>query len=156
MTEKQTKRILSAKEIESIHKMSTARLIRKLSDIGLTDEQLDLMERDELLHTWVSAVAEGRDKPVPKLMGDQPRAVIMDPEIAQKQLEFERYKLDQEMQFRQQQLQQQQQLETTRLQMQLQQQQQFEAEKLLWQKEQELLRQQQIKEDKRFPNSPAR
>jgi hypothetical protein len=72
--------------------------------------------------TWISAVAESRDKPVPKPTGDQPRTIILDPGIAIKQLEFERYKLEQEMQFRQQQWQQQQQLETARLQMQLQQQ----------------------------------
>ena len=47
MAEKQGKHTLTAKEIEFIHKMSTARLIRKLTDIGVAEEQLELMERDD-------------------------------------------------------------------------------------------------------------
>ena len=73
------KHTLTAKEIEGIHKMPTARLIRKLSDIGVTDEQLELMERDDLVRAWTSAVADGRDKPVLKTTGDQPRPIVMDP-----------------------------------------------------------------------------
>ena len=60
MAEKQGKHTLTAKEIEFIHKMSTARLIRKLTDIGVTEEQLQLMDRDDLVRAWTSAVAEGR------------------------------------------------------------------------------------------------
>ena len=104
MAEKQSKHTLTAKEIEIIHKMPTARLLRKLSDIGVSDEQLELMERDDLVRAWTSAVADGRDKPVLKTTGDQPRPIIMDPIIAEKQLEFERYKLDQEIKLRQQQI----------------------------------------------------
>ena len=72
--------------------MSTAWLVRELTDIGVTEEQLELMERDDLVRAWTSAVAEGRDKPILKPTGDQP--IVMDPVIAEKQLEFERYKLD--------------------------------------------------------------
>jgi hypothetical protein len=151
MAEKQSKHTLTAKEIEIIHKMPTARLLRKLSDIGLPDEQLELMERDDLLRAWTSAVADGRDKPVLKTTGDQPRPIIMDPILAGKQLEFERYKLDQEIKL-------QQQLENARLQQQqelqqlekdkMMQQQKLEADKLQWQREQEQLRQTQLNADR--------
>jgi hypothetical protein len=53
---------LSAKERDTINKMPTARVIHKLAAIGFTDEQLELMEREELLRAWISAVTEGRDK----------------------------------------------------------------------------------------------
>jgi hypothetical protein len=140
MAEKQSKHTLTAKEIEIIHKMPTARLLRKLSDIGLPDEQLELMERDDLLRAWTSAVADGRDKPVLKTTGDQPRPIIMDPILAEKQLEFERYKLDQEIK-QQQELQQ---LEKDKML----QQQKLEADKLQWQREQEQLRQTQLNADR--------
>ena len=123
MAEKQSKHTLTAEEIEIIHKMPTAWLLRKLSDIGLPDEQLELMERDDIVRAWTSAVADGRDKPVLKTTG--PRPIIMDPLIAEKQLEFERYKLDQEIKFRQQQI------ETEKDKML--QQQKLEADKLHWQ-----------------------
>jgi histone H3/H4 len=84
MAEKPVSRTLTAKEIEGIHKMPISRLIRKVADSGVTEEQLELMERDELLRAWTSAVAEGRDKPVSKIIGDQPRPIIMDPVIAEK------------------------------------------------------------------------
>ena len=58
------------------------------------------MERDDLLRARTSAVAEGRDKPVLKPTGDQPRPIVMNPVIAERQLEFERYRLDQEIKFR--------------------------------------------------------
>jgi len=64
MAEKQAKRILTASEIENIHKMPTTRLTRKLAELGFTDEQLDLMDRKELIHTWSTAVADGRDKSI--------------------------------------------------------------------------------------------
>ena len=57
------------------------------------------MERDDLVHARTSAVAEGRDKPVLKPTIDQPRPIVMDPAIAEKHLEFERYKLEQEIKF---------------------------------------------------------
>ena len=101
MAEKQMKQTLTSKEMENIQKMPTARIIRKLSDIGFTEEQLELMEREDLLRAWISVVSEGRDIPVPS--GEPPRAIILDPTIAEKQLEFERFRLQQEMQFRQQQ-----------------------------------------------------
>jgi len=104
MAEKQAKRILTASEIENIHKMPTARLTRKLAELGFTDEQLDLMDRKELIHTWSTAVADGGDKSVSKLTAEQPRALMLDPTIAEKQLEFERFKFEQEIKMRQQQL----------------------------------------------------
>ena len=70
--------------------MPTSRLIRKLTDIEVAEEQLELMERDELVRTWTSAIAEGCDKPVSKVTGDQPKTVIVDPVKAGKQLEFDR------------------------------------------------------------------
>ena len=65
-------RTLTAKEIEGLHKMPTSRLIRKFTDIGVTDERLELIERDE-----------GHDKPVPKVTGGKPRTIKVDPVIAE-------------------------------------------------------------------------
>jgi len=62
------------------------------------------MDRKELIHTWSIAVADGRDKSVSKLTAEQPRAIILDPTIAEKQLEFEHFKFEQEIKMHQQQL----------------------------------------------------
>jgi hypothetical protein len=125
MAEKQ-KHTLTAKEIEAVNKMSTVRLMRKLTDAGVTEEQVELMERDDLIRTWLNMIAEGRDKP--------PVApTFVSPEMQEKQLEFERYKFELELQLRQQ-------LEADRL--------RLEAEKLNWQKEQEATRQKQLQEER--------
>ena len=65
---------------------------------------IELMERDDLIRAWTSALAEGHDKPILTASGDQPRLIVMDPAVADERLEFERYKLEQEIKFRQQQL----------------------------------------------------
>jgi hypothetical protein len=125
MAEKQ-KHTLTATEIEAVNKMSTVRLMRKLTDAGVTEEQVELMERDDLIRTWLNMIAEGRDKP--------PVApTFVSPEMQEKQLEFERYKFELELQLRQQ-------LEADRL--------RLEAEKLNWQKEQEAIRQKQLQEER--------
>jgi len=80
------------------------KLTRKLAELGFTDEQLDLMDRIELTHTWSTAAADGRDKSVSKLTAEQPRALIIDPTVAERQLEFEQFKFEQEIKRRQQQL----------------------------------------------------
>src|SRR5664279_276811 len=117
MAEKQTKRTLTAKELENINKMPTARLLLKLAESGLAYDRLESMEREELVRAWISAVSEGRDIPTsaPTVSQTSSSAIVLDPVIAQKQLEFERLKFEQELQFRQTQFQQQQQLEVEKL-----------------------------------------
>jgi hypothetical protein len=89
------KRTLTAKEIEVINKISTVRFVRKLTDAGVTEEQVESTERDNLIRVWLNMRAEGRDRPpvIP---------TFVSPEMQEKQLEFERYKFEMELQLRQQ------------------------------------------------------
>jgi len=52
------------------------------------------MDRKELIHTWSTVVAEDRDKSIPQLTIERPQALILDPTIAEKQLEFEHLSLN--------------------------------------------------------------
>jgi len=54
---------LDDKTKADIKKMSQARLILKLSQVGFDVEVLDSMNRNELLQAWATTVSQGKDKP---------------------------------------------------------------------------------------------
>ena len=98
MADKNPKRILTPKEMETVGKMSTTRLTRNLMNIGTTDEEIDLMDRDHLVRAWVAAVAEGRDRPITPNPTETAAAIAG----------FDRIKFEREMQLKEQELRQQQ------------------------------------------------
>ncbi len=54
---------LSQSQRDAIKKMSTARLITKLSRVGVPDEQLDKMDREALMNAWAGFVLKGKEDP---------------------------------------------------------------------------------------------
>jgi hypothetical protein len=68
--------------------MSTTRLLSKPMQTRFTEEQLEKMERPELMNAFAQAVAEGRDKPAAET--DKPHSPPhYDPAAEKVRLEFE-------------------------------------------------------------------
>jgi len=79
---------LTKAQVELVKKLSTARLISKLTSVGYTDEELDIMDREALLQAWATCIAEGKDKP--------PASVNLgyDVKLERQKLEFEKLKFE--------------------------------------------------------------
>ena len=107
---------LSQSQVESIKKLSTSRLITKLSRVGYSEEDIEKMDREMMLETWAQCVAQGLDRP-PGEVAKQ-TAVGYDVELERQKLEFEIRKFDAEQRMREAELKQQQQLKETELQQQ--------------------------------------
>ena len=77
---------LTKAQVELVKKLSTARLISKLTSVGYTDEELDAMDREALLQAWATCRADGKDK--------SPASVNLgyDVELERQKLEFEKLK----------------------------------------------------------------
>jgi len=54
---------LDTAQIQAIKKLSTSRLVSKLSRVGYTEKEIDVMDRDAMLATWAQCVANGKDNP---------------------------------------------------------------------------------------------
>ena len=54
---------LSEKQKEALGKMATARVVIKLANLGVNEEDLSAMDRSQLLATYAELIATGRDKP---------------------------------------------------------------------------------------------
>jgi hypothetical protein len=65
--------------------MSTNRLALKLGQIGFTAEQLDTMERKDMLQAYAQAIVDGRDKPE----APAPAAIAPDPDVEKLRLQLE-------------------------------------------------------------------
>ena len=74
---------LDQAQVQAIKKLSTSRLISKLSQVGYTEDELDSMNRDTMLEQWATCVVSGTDKPV-----------VANPSIAGYDAALEREKLD--------------------------------------------------------------
>ena len=47
----------------TVTKMSNARLIVKLQQVGFTMEEIEAMDRPAMLNAWAEIILEGRDEP---------------------------------------------------------------------------------------------
>jgi hypothetical protein len=56
---------LEAAAREAIKKMSTDRLRMKLAKVGVDEDEIAGMLREQLMHAWAERVAEGREEPLP-------------------------------------------------------------------------------------------
>jgi len=74
---------LSKTQKEAIQKMGQSRLIVKLRGVGISEEQVDAMDRAQMLEAWAECVAAGKDKP-----GAAP-TLAYDVELERLKLDFE-------------------------------------------------------------------
>jgi hypothetical protein len=56
---------LSKAQKEAIQKMGQSRLITKLRGAGISEEEVDAMDRAAMITAWAECVAAGKDKPAP-------------------------------------------------------------------------------------------
>ena len=89
---------LESAQVQAIKKLSSSRLVSKLSRVGYTEEELDAMDRDAMLAAWATCVADGKEKP--ELAMPQPM-VSYDVEVERERLEFEKRKFEAELQLKQ-------------------------------------------------------
>jgi len=84
---------LSEKQKEALGKMATARVVIKLANLGVNEEDLSAMDRPQLLATYAELIATGRDKPsVPATTAAAAVPAWYDPELEKLRLQFEREK----------------------------------------------------------------
>ena len=83
-------------QVQAIKKLSTSRLISKLSRVGYSEEELDIMDRDAMMKACAECVADGKDKPEPAA----PPVVYYDVDLEREKLEFEKQKLQAEIDSR--------------------------------------------------------
>jgi len=83
---------LTKAQIDAIKKCSNTRLIAKLSIVGYTEEQLDVMDREALLQAWATCVAEGKDKPLDPVKPLVPLGYHI--ELERQKVEFEKSKFE--------------------------------------------------------------
>ena len=81
---------LDQAQVQAIRKLSTSRLISKLSKVGYSEEELESMDRDAMLEKWATCVASGRDKPV----ATNPTVTGYDVAFEREKLAFEQRKFD--------------------------------------------------------------
>jgi len=87
---------LDTAQIQAIKKLSTSRLVSKLSRVGYTEEEIDVMDRDAMLATWAECVANGKDKPETVTLP----TVGYDVQLEREKLEFEKQKLEVQRQLK--------------------------------------------------------
>jgi len=74
---------LSKTQKEAIQKMGQSRLIVKLRGVGISEEEVDAMDRAEMLEAWAECVATGKDKPAVA------PTLAYDVELERQKLDFE-------------------------------------------------------------------
>jgi len=79
---------LATAQVQAIKKLSTSCLVSKLSRVGYTDEEIDVMDRDTMLATWAEYVADAKDKRETGTASTTGYDVQLDREL----LEFEKQK----------------------------------------------------------------
>ena len=83
---------------ESIRKTSTLRLQHNLLKVGVDEDTVASLDRQQLMATWAQMVADGKDKPVEGAVASVGKAPIgYDPETERMKLQWEREKFDREM-----------------------------------------------------------
>jgi hypothetical protein len=90
---------LEAAAREAIKKMSTDRLRIKLAKVGVDEEEIAGMSREQLMHAWAERVAEGKEEPLPTAIAPI-KALGYDVDLERQRLEFEMKKFEEEMSWR--------------------------------------------------------
>ena len=80
---------LNPTQLESVKKMSQVRLVLKLSQAGYPVEQLEKMERQELLNLWAECVLTGKDVTPPVTTATPTASLGYDVELERQKLQLE-------------------------------------------------------------------
>ena len=86
---------------EAIKKMNTDKLRMKLAKVGVDEEEIAAMSREQLMHVWTERVAEGREEPLPTATASI-KATGYDIDFERQRLAFEMKKFADEMSWRRQ------------------------------------------------------
>jgi len=93
---------LSEKQKEALGKMATAKVVIKLANLGVNEEDLSAMDRPQLLATYAELLATGRDKPSASVATAAAAVPTWyDPELEKLRLQFEREKHADELALKQ-------------------------------------------------------
>jgi hypothetical protein len=88
---------LTEEQRKAISKLTIARLAVKLSQIGVSESEIEAMNKDAMMHAWALAVFDGRDKPEAAAEGKSEVASAgPDVDLEKKRLEFEMRKWEEE------------------------------------------------------------
>jgi len=92
---------LSAEQRADLKKMSTTRLAAKLLEAGFDEEEIEGLDRAQLMEKWAICVLEGKDKPTPAVA--TVGGTVTDPELdkIRIQMEMMRMQLEREEKDRQ-------------------------------------------------------
>jgi transposase InsO family protein len=93
---------LPTEQQKEITKLSTERLVAKLVRAGVNEELVDKMDRQQLLQAWAQCVADGVDKPgaAKPPEGETGGVSAASLEMQRMMFEFEKWKFEQEMKYR--------------------------------------------------------
>ena len=80
---------LDPKQLESVKKMSQVRLLLKLSQAGYPEEQLEKMERQDLLNLWAECILAGKDVTPPVAAATPTASLGYDVELEREKLQLE-------------------------------------------------------------------
>ena len=80
---------LDPKQLESVKKMSQVRLLLKLSQAGYPEEQLEKMERQDLLNLWAECILAGKDVTPPVAAATPTASLGYDVELERQKLQLE-------------------------------------------------------------------
>ena len=80
---------LDPKQLESVKKMSQVRLLLKLSQAGYPEEQLEKMERQDLLKLWAECILAGKDVTPPVAAATPTASLGYDVELEREKLQLE-------------------------------------------------------------------
>ena len=86
---------------EAINKMNTDKLRMKLAKVGVDEDKIAGMSREQLMHAWAERVAEGREEPLPTATASI-KATGYDIDFERQRLAFEMKKFEDEMSWRRQ------------------------------------------------------
>ena len=84
---------------EAIKKMNTDKLRMKLAKVGVDEDEIAAMSREQLMHAWAERVAEGREEPLPTATASI-KATGYDIDFERQRLAFEMKKFEDEMSWR--------------------------------------------------------
>jgi hypothetical protein len=90
---------LSDEQRKAISKLTAVRLAAKLTQIGVSENEIEGMNKDAMMQAWALAVYEGRDKPAATMVAEvKPEAVQVryGSDLERQRLEFEMRKWEEE------------------------------------------------------------
>src|SRR5664279_2205446 len=86
---------LNSKQCEAIKKMSSTRLVSKVTQAGIKEETLEPLGREQLMEAWAELVAAGKDVPLAPVTATA--AATSTADIEREKMLFEREKFQADM-----------------------------------------------------------